>query len=350
MRARGFQPTPPPALVDGHRRSVRYLRLSVTDRCNFRCRYCMPEEGLAFVPRTDLLTFEEIELLVRAFARLGVTRVRLTGGEPTLRRDIVELVSRLAAIETVEDLAMTTNGWCLDRLAAPLAEAGLERLNISIDTLKPERFRSLTRTGELGRVVDGIRAAREAGLGPVKLNAVVVRGFNDDELGDLVRFAADEGALLRFIEYMPIGLDGFWSGATFVPLDEVLESLSGPFEISDSIGRGARAEVTGEGPAVYRLLRPRDGGEAVKVGFIHAVSHAFCSSCNRVRVSATGTLQECLAFAGEVSLRDVIRAGADAETLSAAIEDALFGKAAGHRFDASTGGVRVPLSMSVTGG
>jgi cyclic pyranopterin phosphate synthase len=323
----------PPALVDGQRRQVRYLRVSITDRCNFRCRYCMPEEGVSFVPRAELLSFEEIERLVRVFVSLGVRKVRLTGGEPTLRRGLVDLTRRIAAIPGVEDLAMTTNGAVLDRLAAPLKAAGLRRVNVSLDSLRRDRFAELARFDALDAVLRGIAAAEEAGLRPLKLNTVVVRGINDDELPELVRFAAARGAVLRLIEYMPIGIDGFWSDQTFVSGEEMLDRLSDAFEVAETLGYAAEANLPGGGPARYADLLPRDGGPAVRVGFIRALSHNFCAACNRVRMTATGELQECLAYAGRLSLRDALRAGASDGELGGLIEGALFGKGPGHRFD-----------------
>lgn len=343
-------PVPPSPLVDGQRRPVRYLRLSVTDRCNFRCRYCMPEEGVPFVGREALLTFEEIERLVRCFVRLGVDRVRITGGEPLLRRGIARLVGRVASIPGVADVAMTTNGAGLRQQAADLAAAGLQRVNVSLDTLRPDRFRDLTRTGDLAHVLAGLDAAQAAGLHPIKLNAVIVRGFNDDELVDLAYFARDRGLALRFIEYMPIGLDGFWSDATFVGMDEVLERLGEHFDVGAPLGYGPEAEVAGQGPAIHRDLVPPDGGDPIRIGIITALSHNFCEQCNRVRLTATGTLQECLAFPGQLSLRDALREGASDEALLALVERALWTKGPGHGFEAIGGGLRTMQAMSVTGG
>jgi len=344
------QPERPGALVDGERRVVRYLRLSVTDRCNFRCRYCMPEDGVPFEARGNILDFEEMTRVVGAFARLGINRVRLTGGEPLLRRDFPELVRRIAAVDGVEDLALSTNAFLFAPVARELREAGVTRVNVSIDTLRADRFADVTRTGDLGRVLAGVDAALAEGYAPVKLNAVILRGFNDDELGDLVRYAGDKGALLRFIEYMPIGVDGFWSDHTFMSTDEMIARLSEEFVVAEPRGFADDAGVIGGGPARYATLTPRAGGDPVDVGFISALSHNFCSTCNRVRVTATGALQECLAFPGTLSLRDHLRAGASDAELTALIEDALFGKGPGHRFDPTDGGVRTFQPMSVTGG
>ncbi len=342
------RPPPPGALLDGHRRSVRYLRLSVTDRCNLRCRYCMPAEGMAFSPRERVLRFDELERVVRAFVALGIRRLRLTGGEPLLRKGFVSLVEALGRVEGVEDMALSTNGLLLPPVAARLRAAGVTRVNISVDTLRADRFRDLTRTGRLERVLAAVDAALAHGYAPVKLNAVVIRGFNDDELSALVRFAAAKGALLRFVEYMPIGLDGFWSDRTFLATEEMLARLEDDWIIHPWEGFAAEAGVIGGGPARYGLLEPRRGGGApVRVGFISALSHNFCDTCNRVRVTAAGALQQCLAYPGELSLRDAMRGGASDLELVALIERGLFGKAPGHSFD---GGQRTAQAMSVTGG
>jgi cyclic pyranopterin phosphate synthase len=330
-------------LTDGQQRSVRYLRVSVTDRCNFRCLYCMPEDGLAFVPRSDVLSFEEITRLVRNFAALGVNRVRLTGGEPLLRLDLPHLVAQLAAIPGVQDLSLSTNGFLLPEHAHALRAAGLTRVNISLDTLDAARFAAITRTGSLARVLGGLHAAKAAGLAPIKLNAVVLRDRNDDELPALVRFAARHGHVLRFIEHMPIGVDGFWSDASFVPIAEMKSRLAEAYDFDD-----ATTPTVGGGPARYLRLTPRDASHApVDVGFITAVSDHFCDTCNRVRLTATGTLQACLAFPGTLSLRDAMRAGASDDALTTLIADALAGKGEGHGFAA---GQYTLQSMSITGG
>ena len=349
-RQHAVRPPRAAALVDGERRAVRYLRLSVTDRCNFRCRYCMPEEGVAFEPKGAVLDFDEMTRIVGAFAALGVNRVRLTGGEPLLRRDLPALVRRLAGVPGVEDLALSTNGFQLGDLARELRSSGLARVNISLDTLRPDRFRDITRTGELPRVLAGIETALRVGFAPVKLNAVILRGFNDDELGDLVRYAGERGALVRFIEYMPIGVDGFWSDHTFLSADEMMDRLGAEFDVAAPRGFAAEAGLVGGGPARYATLTPRGGGAPVEVGFVSALSHNFCSSCNRVRVTATGGLQECLAYPGSLSLRDALRAGASDEALTDLIAGALFAKGPGHAFAAADGGTRTYQPMSVTGG
>jgi GTP 3',8-cyclase len=344
------RPPKPPRLVDGEERGVKYLRLSVTDRCQYRCQYCLPADGVTFVPRAELLDFDEIETMVRVFVGMGIDRVRLTGGEPTLRRDLVSLVRRLARIDGLVDLAMTTNGDRMPELAKPLRDAGLRRVNISLDTLRADRFAELTRVGNLERVRAGVAATVDAGFDAVKLNTVVIRGVNDDEFGDLVRYASEQGVTQRFIEYMPIGLDGFWSAETFMPVDEMVRELEHEFEVSAPLGYGPEANIPGQGPARYRELTPHAGGPSTRVGFITAVSHDFCGTCNRVRLTATGTLQPCLAVPGHVSLRDMLRAGADVSVIQAAVRESLWGKPLGHEFEAEGGGGRVFQTMSMTGG
>ena len=331
-------------LVDHQRRVVRYLRVSLTDRCNYRCTYCMPAQGVDVVPRDDLLRFEEIERLVRVFVSMGVTHVRLTGGEPLTRRDVVDLVGRVARIPGVEDLAMTTNGHMLSALAAPLRAAGLARLNVSLDTLDSARFQTLTRGGALKDVLAGLDAAAQAGFAPIKINAVVLRDGLDRDPEALLRFAQSRGLLLRFIEYMPIGVDDHWGPDTFVSAAELRDTLS---------ARGWRFRANsgdvpvGGGPATYWMVDAPGGPRDVPVGFIHAVSDHFCERCNRVRLSPTGRLRECLSAEGALSLRDMLRAGCDDIELTAAIRSALLGKVDGHRY---WEGGRTCQSMVAIGG
>ncbi len=334
----------PFSLVDLQARKVEYLRVSVTDRCNYRCTYCMPAEGAQLVPRPELLDFDEIAALVRVFVSLGVRKVRLTGGEPLVRRDIVRLVERLAAIPGIDDLSMTTNGHLLAELAAPLRAAGLQRLNISIDTLDAAKFARVTRQGSLDAVLRGLDAAQAAGFAHTKLNAVALRGLNDDELTDLCAFAADRQVILRFIEYMPIGVDQFWSPDTYLPVAEIRARIAADWDIAPV----ERSDLPGGGPARHWIGCSRSApGRTVQLGFIAAVSEKFCRMCNRVRLSSTGTLRECLSAAGTLSLRDMLRAGADEPALRAAIGDALHGKVDAHRFD---GAVRTWEPMSAIGG
>jgi len=334
-------------LVDGQARVVKYLRFSVVDRCNLRCRYCMPAEGVTFAPRDALLSYEEIERLTRVFVRLGVESVRLTGGEPLLRKGLTGLVARLAAVPGVRDLALSTNATHLAPIAAELRAAGLNRINVSIDSLDRATFADVARKDVLGRVLKGLEAAREAGFSPIKLNAVVLRDKNDHELGDLVRFALDGGYVLRFIEYMPIGLDDYWSAESHVTITEMMTRLRTDFDVSEMGDFAEDAGLAGGGPARYATVRERSTGREVRVGFIAALSRNFCSTCNRVRITAQGTLQECLAFPGQLSLRDLMRGGATDDALESAIRSSLAAKGPGHLFES---GAFTYQSMSVTGG
>lgn len=337
-------PANPFALVDLQARRVEYLRVSVTDRCNYRCTYCMPADGVATVARQELLTFSEIAALVRVFVSLGVRKVRLTGGEPLVRRDIVELVGQLARIDGVQDLSMTTNGHLLGELAQPLRDAGLQRLNISIDTLDAGKFAKVTRQGSLQAVLKGIDAAQAAGFAHTKLNAVVLRGLNDDEIVALADFASDRGVILRYIEYMPIGVDAHWGPQTYLPVADVRAALGAAWHIEPVAG----STLPGGGPAKHwHGVRRDDPRRTVQLGFIAAVSENFCRLCNRVRLSPTGTLRECLSTSGALSLRDLLRGGATEAELRQSIADALLGKVAGHRFDQS---IRTAESMSAIGG
>lgn len=323
---------PADPLVDGFARRIRYLRVSVTDRCNYRCTYCMPEEladQLAFHPRSEVLTFEELERLVRVFARLGVRKVRLTGGEPTVRKGIVELVGRIARVPGIDQVVMTSNGHLLDQLAGPLAAAGLSGLNVSLDTLDPARFAALTGRGDLSRVRAGIDAAAAAGIA-LKLNAVALRGVNDHELVALCAFAWERGAVPRFIEHMPMSGGALYDrGAelTAAQIRGALEAALGPLVAHRSPGRDA-------GPARYWAV----AATGREVGIISAMSEHFCDDCNRLRLTATGALHACLGHDDAISLRDVIRGGGSDEDVVRAIAAAVTGKRAGHDFDRAGGG------------
>lgn len=333
----------PFSLVDLQNRRVEYLRLSVTDRCNYRCSYCMPAAGVNVVPRQDLLDFDEMVALTRVFVSLGIRRVRITGGEPLVRRGIVDLVAALAEIPGVDDLAMTTNGHLLADLAAPLQKAGLKRLNISIDTLQTQRFTDLTRGGSLQHVLDGIHAAKQAGFQSIKLNTVTLKGLNTDEIVPLCDFAVQNDVVLRLIEYMPIGVDAFWGPETWLPAAEARGFVQETYDLQPDETR----EIPGGGPARYWLGTHRQTGKPLRIGFISAVSEKFCEACNRVRLSPTGVLRECLSAQGALSLRDMLRAGATENELRLAIQAALSGKVDGHRYDAAVGTLE---SMSAIGG
>ena len=267
--------------------TIKYLRLSVTDLCNCRCVYCMGENGVPRLPHSAILSFEEIEEIVRAAVSLGVTKVRLTGGEPLVRRGIDELVRRLRGIEGVEELAMTTNGTRLTEYAEALKEAGLDRLNVSLDTLDPEKFRRITRIGELRDTLDGLDAARRAGFERIKLNTVLMGGVNDDEIAEIAALAKDGAFDVRFIELMPIGECTDWDRRRFLPAERVLEYLP----------KGERVPSDG----VAELWRP--AGFRGTVGLIRPLSHRFCADCDRIRVTADGCLKPCLHSAREIPLR-----------------------------------------------
>ena len=317
-------------LIDTFARRIRYLRVSVTDRCNYRCSYCMPEAlagDLAFAPRAALLDADELERIARVFARLGVRKIRLTGGEPTVRRGIVELVARLAALPGIEQIAMTTNGHVLAELAAPLARAGLASVNVSLDTLDPARFRRVTARGELARVIAGIDAARAAGL-RVKTNAVALRDVCGGELAELCAFAWARGATPRFIEHMPMS-----SGALFdrsgLAAREIRAAIEARFGALVPHVAGAARDA---GPARYWALA---ADPAREVGIISAMTEHFCDDCNRLRLTATGELHACLGHDDATNLRDLVRAGAADDDLVRAIGAAVAGKRAGHAFAAA---------------
>ncbi len=310
-------------LKDTYNRHIQYLRVSLTDRCNLRCVYCMPEEGVPWIDHHLILRYEEIIRIVRIAVEMGIRHVRLTGGEPLVRRDVVELVRELARIPDLDDLAMTTNGMLLSEYAEPLAQAGLRRVNISLDTLRPERFRKITRLGELERVLEGREAAVRAGLVPVKINTVVVRGMNDDEVVDLARLTLQPTWHVRFIEVMPLNRDVHWSGDGVVSMREVrerVEAALGP--LTPVYGRGQ----VGVGPARYYRLPGAEG----TLGFISAVTEHFCYGCNRLRLTSDGKLLPCLMSNIAFDLRTPLRQGADDEELREIIRQAVRAKPLRH--------------------
>lgn len=285
------------ALVDGFGRTISYLRLSVTDRCDFRCVYCMAED-MTFLPRSQVLSLEELLAVARAFVSLGVSKIRLTGGEPLVRANLVWLVEQLAGLPGLRELTLTTNGARLAQFAAPLRAAGLHRINISLDSLQPERFQALTRTGRLADVLAGIDAAQEAGFARIKLNSVILRGRNDDEVLALTDFAVQRGLDISFIEEMPLGeISDHDRALCFVASEEILECLRQHYALMPS------TESTGGPSRYYRLA-----GSAARIGVISPHSHNFCGSCNRVRVTAEGRLLFCLGNEHAVDLRGPLRA------------------------------------------
>jgi cyclic pyranopterin phosphate synthase len=326
------------ALVDGYGRVHRDLRISVTDRCNLRCTYCMPAEGMNWLPRSDLLTFEEIERLARLMvARFGFTSIRLTGGEPTVRARLPDLVGRLAALDV--DLSLTTNATNLGLIARDLAAAGLRRVNISLDSLRRDRVIELTRRDCLDQVLDGIDAALDAGLDPVKVNAVLIRGVNDDEVIDFATFGRERGVSVRFIEFMPLDASGEWSADKVVSRHEIVAAIEAVYPID------SRHQHDGSEPA--ETFRYRDG--AGDFGVIASVTDAFCGSCDRVRLTAEGQLRSCLFALDETDLRALLRGGGSDDDLAAAVSQCVAGKWAGHMVN-NVHFIRPRRSMSQIGG
>jgi cyclic pyranopterin phosphate synthase len=330
---------PADPLMDSFARKIRYLRVSVTDRCNYRCSYCMPEElgdQLAFAPRSAVLTFEELERLVAVFARLGVRKVRLTGGEPTVRKGIVELAARIAKVPAIEQVVMTSNGHLLDELAAPLAAAGVSAINVSLDSLDATRFRELTGRGDLSRVLAGVDAAVAAGM-RVKTNAVALRGVNDGELVALCEYAWARGAVPRFIEHMPMSDGALYAVDAELPAAEirrVLEAALGPLDAAPRDRASTASPERDAGPARYWRVRRTDR----EVGIISAMTEHFCDDCNRLRLTATGDLHACLGHDDAISLRDVMRRGGSDDEVVRAIASSVTGKRAGHDFERSGAG------------
>lgn len=327
-------------LIDRFGRRVSYVRLSVTDRCDLRCVYCMPEK-MKFVPRTQLLTLEEMESVGQAFIRLGVDKIRITGGEPLVRRNILQLFDNLGATNGLRDLTLTTNATQLGKYARPLKDAGVTRINVSLDTLRPDRFREMTRVGELKKTLDGIDAAIACEFEQIKINTVVLRNHNHDEILDLVNFCIDRGIDISFIEEMPLGQNDHHDRAVaYYSSDQILEDLQQAFEIVPST-------MTTAGPSRYYQLTQHGN---TRVGFISPHSHNFCESCNRVRVTAEGRLLLCLGQEHSLDLRHVIRANpGNPDALEQAIIDSMQIKPKGHDFNLNSQEILL-RHMNLTGG
>jgi GTP 3',8-cyclase len=325
-------------LVDAHGREITDLRVSVTDRCNFRCRYCMPAEGMPWLDRSEVLSFEEIERIVGVLARLGVTDVRLTGGEPLARREFPRLVSMLRRIDGVRDLSVTTNGYLLERDARALVDAGINRVNVSVDALARDRFHEITRRDALPQVLRGLEAiAAFERVRPIKVNAVAMRDFTEDEVFRFCELARSSDYQVRFIEFMPLDGDRAWSA------DQVLTGA----ELRELIETRHELEPLAREPhATARVYRFADGGE---IGFINPVSEPFCADCNRIRLTADGQLRTCLFSVTETGLRDPLRAGADDAELARIVRDAVWRKELKHRVN-ERGFVAPPRTMSAIGG
>jgi cyclic pyranopterin phosphate synthase len=328
------------ALIDPYQRTVRDLRISITDRCNFRCTYCMPEEGMKWLPREELLTYEELTRVAAVCVeRFGFESIRITGGEPTVRAHLPVLVRRLAGLGV--DLAMTTNGATLARDAAALADAGLRRINISCDSLRPDRFTAITRRDGLDHVLAGIDAALVAGLTPVKINCVVMRGHNDDEILDFAAFGRAKGVEIRFIEWMPLDGGGQWRIDEVVPATEIVAAIDAKWPLVTAGGAGARESAPAES---YSYA---DGAGAV--GVIASVTRPFCGSCDRIRLTADGQLRNCLFSVQETDLRAILRGNGSDDDLAAAIEAEVGRKWAGHAIG-QVHFIRPARSMSQIGG
>ncbi|MGB2757932.1 MAG: GTP 3',8-cyclase MoaA [Acidimicrobiia bacterium] len=338
----GSVPSPPGELIDAHGRRITDIRLSITDRCNFRCTYCMPPEGLPWLDRSELLTYEEHARIVRVASQsLGINSVRITGGEPLVRHDVSSLVRLIAPLGV--NLALTTNGTKLAGQAADLKAAGLHRVNVSLDSVDQATFTKLTGRDELPAVLEGLRVAAEVGFAPVKINAVVIRGVNDDGITDLAGFAREHGYELRFIEFMPLDAHGDWTADQVVPGDEILERIAAAFPL-DLHAPGDHTEPA----AVYRY---RDGRG--RVGVISSVTHPFCASCDRMRVTSDGALRACLFALDEIDLKPILRSGASESEVDSQLVDAFqraaAGKWAGHRIG-QVNFLRPSRGMSQIGG
>jgi GTP 3',8-cyclase len=334
-------------IIDSCSRPINYLRISVTDRCNLRCVYCQPAEGIQLMQHDDILTYEEIVRITKAAAELGITKVRLTGGEPLVRLNVTALINDISKIKGIDDISLTTNGVLLKGYAEDLKKAGLKRVNVSLDTLKPSKFKKITRMGKFKQVIDGIEAAREAGLVPVKINVVAMRGVNDDEILDFARLSMKEGWNIRFIELMPfnggnppeehnIGQGG--QPQQFVSVGEIKEKIEKLGHLEPVSG------ITGAGPAKYFRL---DGAKGT-LGFISPISDHFCFSCNRLRLTADGKLRPCLLSDREIDLKALLRGGATIDQIKGKIVEAIKSKPRGH--DLAKGKKPENRSMSQVGG
>jgi len=324
-------------LTDPFGRKIEYVRLSVTDRCDLRCFYCIPQQFHDFEEPEHWLTFEEIERVMAAFADLGVEKVRITGGEPLVRKDLPELARRLSAIAGINDLSLSTNAVQLARHAQALRDANVSRINVSLDSLDPARFKYITSGGKLEKVLSGLMAAKQAGFHPIKINMVVMQGINEDEVQDMVNFCIEHNFTLRFIETMPMGDTGRHASHHYLSLEVVKQQLQQHFELIPGV-------MPGGGPARYMQV----AGTDLKIGFITPISQHFCETCNRVRMSVDGTLYLCLGQEDKVELRPLLRAGADHEAIKQAIVQAITRKPERHEFREKP--EQLVRIMSITGG
>ena len=323
-------------LTDKFGRTIEYLRLSVTDRCDLRCNYCMPEGFKDFEVPEDWLSFAEIERVIRVFGELGTKRIRITGGEPLVRKNLAELATRLAALPGIEDLSLSSNATRLQKQAAPLKQAGISRINVSLDTLRADRFKEIT-GGKIDKVLKGLMAAKEAGFQPVKINMVVMRGVNDDEVEDMVQFCIEHDFTLRFIETMPMGDTGRNASLQYIPLSEIHDRLAKKYTL-------IQTKMNGGGPARYVRVE----GTELRIGFITPMSQHFCDTCNRIRLSVDGTLYLCLGQEASYPLRELLRAGITDEELKQHILKAIDLKPEKHEFNNKP--EKLVRFMSMTGG
>lgn len=325
------------ALIDPFGRRIEYVRLSVTDKCNLRCFYCMPKGFKGFEEPDNWLTFDEIERIINAFGELGVSRVRITGGEPLIRKDLPDLVRNLSNLPHINDLSLSTNATLLNKSANALRQAGISRINVSLDSLKADRFSDITGGGQLDQVIDGLMAAKNAGLNPIKINMVALKGINDDEFIAMVEFCAEHGFTLRFIESMPVGDTGRDASRYYLDLGLVRDQLSRIYDLIPGF-------MPGGGPARYYQV----SGTNLKIGFITPISRHFCETCNRVRLSVDGTLYLCLGQAHRMELRPLLRAGIGDDELKEKLIEAIALKPERHEFNEKP--EQVIRIMSMTGG
>ncbi len=324
-------------LIDSYGRRIEYIRLSVTDQCDLRCSYCLPKGFKDFQEPEDWLSYDEIERVIRIFSELGTRRVRLTGGEPLLRKDIVQLTRQLAALPGIDDLSLSTNATRLEKLAAPLKQAGISRINVSLDTLQEDRYKNITGGGKLDKTLKGLMAAKQAGFQPIKINMVLMKGVNDDEVEGMVEFCIEHNFTLRFIETMPMGDTGRDASQQFINLLDIQNQLAKRYELIDSIMHGA-------GPARYMRIANTE----LRIGFITPMSQHFCETCNRLRLSADGTLYMCLGQDHHYELRPLLRAGISDDELKQHIIKAISLKPEKHEFNDKP--QKLVRFMSMTGG
>ena len=315
------------ALIDGHNRRINYLRISITDRCNLRCQYCMPKEGISQFGHSEILSYEESLRIAELAVIKGVNKVRITGGEPLIRRDAVRFISRLSQLQGLEDLSLTTNGILLAEFAPALRQAGLKRVNISMDSLLPEKYRQITRGGELSRVWAGMEAARAAGISPIKINVVAIAGFNDQEVLNFARLTLQNPFQVRFIEFMPIGLLSQWQPEQFLSSEEIKRRIETHHSLIPVTGN----KNGNDGPA--RLFKfPEAAGE---IGFISPISDHFCNTCNRLRLTADGKLKTCLFSDEEFDIKSLLRSGSNDEELERKLSEVISTKPLRHGFTGS---------------